>query len=149
MRRFALFKQQLSIFSQEIPPLRCIVCSKHCKNFEQVTTCTTKVKTSCTPCSVHRITAREQPVCVAGLNSLWVSSSGWADVRLTNLTANTTLALVSSRTSCPGLFCAPDQRGSGSSGVVSGGRFLLEVVHQHRQGPSHFQLAAVGAEQAG
>jgi len=84
---------------------------------------------------------------LAGLEGFWVSSSGWADVNITDLGTNITANVVTTRTSCADFFCSPDQR-SGSGFVMSGGgRYLLEVVHQHRQGPSHLLLAAIAVKQ--
>lgn len=101
------------------------------------------------PANNTRLICLSSPFPVAGLESFWVSSSGWTDVSITNLETNVTAAAVASRTSCPGFFCASDQRSAGGFVVSGGGKYLLEVVHQHWQGPSHLLLAAVGADQTG
>lgn len=79
----------------------------------------------------------------AGLSSLWISSSGWADINITDLQSNVTTALLKSRVSCPDFFCNHSQQ-VGDIALAAGSSYLLEATHQHWQGPSHFLLSAVG-----
>ena len=80
----------------------------------------------------------------AGFSRFWLSSSGWADVNITDLQSNTTAQVLQSRTSCVDLFCNVSQQTADVT-LQPGGSYLIGAVHQNWQGPSHFLLSATGS----
>lgn len=79
---------------------------------------------------------------VAGFSGLWVSSSGWADVNMTDLQTGLAAQVLRNRISCVDFFCDHAQQAA-KLVLAAGGRYLITAVHQHWEGLPHFQMAAV------